>query len=214
MKHVVFAKSQADTLDRAASPSMSLRFAGADEPALTGGADSQGRDLDPATLARYVDTVSCFAPDCLVACESGQVAVTDLKAGDMVLTRDNGLQPIRAILHRNYGWRALGLVPLLRPVEIRAGALGRGLPVSDITLSPNHRIAADPRQDAPVMARSLVGQPGIRRGTFHNVTYIQLQFDRVEMINVGGVWCETCKAEAELSPAVAAAPESAALAVQ
>ena len=39
----------------------------------------------------------CFTPGTLIATPRGEIAVQDLKVGDKVLTRDNGIQDIRWI---------------------------------------------------------------------------------------------------------------------
>lgn len=85
-------------------------------------------------------TVVCFARDTLIQTISGQKPVQDLNVGDLIFTRDNGYQPIRWIGQRSYSGAALQDQSWLRPIKIRAGALGHGLPSLDLIVSPQHRI--------------------------------------------------------------------------
>lgn len=53
---------------------------------------------------------------------------------------DNGYQPVRWIGARQLTAAELADGPHLRPIRIRAGALGAGYPETDLTVSPQHRI--------------------------------------------------------------------------
>lgn len=70
--------------------------------------------------------VPCFSAGTLIRTAQGEVAIETLKVGDMVETRDNGLQPIRWVGSVHLGPQDLQRAPNLRPIRIRAGALGRG----------------------------------------------------------------------------------------
>lgn len=63
-----------------------------------------------------------------------------LEVGDEVLTRSHGLQTVQWVQRVDLDWQALRKTPALRPVVIRRGCLGPGLPEDDITLSPCHRL--------------------------------------------------------------------------
>ena len=82
----------------------------------------------------------CFANGTLIETETGPVRVEDLAPGMQVMTRDGGFQPIVWMgggTCNEEAWRA---DPCLRPVRIRAGALGAGCPMQDLYVSQNHRI--------------------------------------------------------------------------
>jgi hypothetical protein len=168
--------------------------------------ETKGRDGQPGVAAEHLEAAPCFTPDAEVLTERGPVAAHLLKVGDRVMTRDHGLLTVRHIGRRQFGWRALGLIPLLRPVVIAAGALGHGLPARQIALSPEHGIAsagADGLGMQIVQAKRYVGTPGVERGAFHNVTYIQIGLDQPALVNVSGLWCET---QARASATVAQTP--------
>jgi len=115
--------------------------------------------------------------------------------GDLVLTRDNGLQPLRWIGTRRFGWRALGLNPMLRAVRICAGALGAGMPARDMIVSPNHRLLIVSDGDERLLpAYSLLGRAGISRVNASDVCYYQLMCEAHELVMVDECWSESYRA--------------------
>jgi len=80
----------------------------------------------------------CFVAGTEVDTPFGPRKVDDLKPGDFVLTRDAGPQAIRWIGATTV--TPEGVDDGLRPVRIRAGALGPGIPDRDLEVSPLHRI--------------------------------------------------------------------------
>ncbi len=115
------------------------------------------------------NVIPCFTPGSLIATPKGERPVEDLKIGDKIITRDNGIQEIRWIGTKSLDWRALGTQPHLKPVLIRKGALGHGLPERDMLVSPNHRVlvANDQTQlyfeerEVLVAAKHLVNNAGV-----------------------------------------------------
>ncbi len=144
--------------------------------------------------------VVCFTPGTMILTERGEVAVEALSAGDMVLTRDNGLQPLRWI-----GQRALTLVdlmvnPELQPVRIGRESLGDGGPTRDMLVSPQHRVLLEGARaemlfgeaEVLVAAKHLLGTVGVSRALpGEGVTYIHLLFDRHEIVCSDGIWTES-----------------------
>ncbi len=133
-----------------------------------------------------------------VATADGLRPAESLSVGDEVMTRDHGLQKVRWIARSDLDWSTLRDRPQLRPVVIRKGALGNGLPEADLALAPNHRLLLG--KDAPiegvstedrlVSARSLLGSRGVFEVDALGVTYVHLLFDQHEMIEANGVWTE------------------------
>lgn len=98
----------------------------------------------PATAA-IVQTaggveVPCFAAGTQISTAAGAVPIEDLRAGDLVTTLDHAMQPVRWVGSRRLDAADLAARPWLRPVRIRAGALGAGAPHRDLVLSPQHRV--------------------------------------------------------------------------
>ena len=79
---------------------------------------------------------NCFLPGTMIATPGGEVAVEDLRAGDLVRTADGRDVPVlwaarQTVVKRFFGERA-------QPVRIAAGALGAGVPHSDLFLTGDH----------------------------------------------------------------------------
>ena len=93
--------------------------------------------------------VICFTQGTAIATPQGLRPVQDLRVGDRVLTKDNGPQPIEWIGSRHMTGARLFAMPRLRPVRIRAGALGIERPDQELLVSPEHRLllSGDVAQD-------------------------------------------------------------------
>jgi len=95
-----------------------------------------------ASPSDYVDlpTFVCFANGTMIQERRGQIAVEDLQVDDEVLTMDNGYQPVRWVGSRALNAAELADHPNLKPIRIKAGSLGFGVPESDLVVSPQHRV--------------------------------------------------------------------------
>ena len=145
------------------------------------------------------NVVPCFTPGTLIATPKGEVPVEHLKVGDRVITRDNGIQEIRWMGQKQLGWRDLAAAPHLKPVLIRQGSLGNGLPERDMMVSPNHRmLVANDRtalyfdeHEVLVSAKHLVAANGIQSIDSIGTTYLHFMFDRHEVVLGNGAWTES-----------------------
>ena len=63
-----------------------------------------------------------------------------VRPGDLIVTRDNGLQPVRAIWTHQISDTAMHADPLRAPVRLAARAIGPMMPQRPLTLAPDHRI--------------------------------------------------------------------------
>jgi len=155
------------------------------------------------SLGAIVDNVSmlvCFTAGTLIETALGPRAVETLAAGDGVWTLDAGLQPIRWI-----GMRAVTLADQiadarLRPVVFEAGALGDGLPLRRMALSPQHRVcmsgwrAALYFGQAEVLtpAHTLVNGGSIRQAeAVAPVTYVHFLLDGHQIVRSEGALTES-----------------------
>ncbi len=97
-----------------------------------------GTNVGPVTTGTYL---YCFGEGTLMETDTGQCAVETLQIGDVVQTADGravavkwiGSQTIRKLFS---GARA-------QLVQIRAGALGCGLPTRDLTVTGDHGMVLD-----------------------------------------------------------------------
>ncbi|MDT8855620.1 Hint domain-containing protein [Paracoccaceae bacterium Fryx2] len=146
-----------------------------------------------------IENVVCFTPGTMIATPKGEVPVENLRPGDKVITRDNGIQEIRWTGRKVMDWRALTANPHLKPILVRQGALGNGLPERDMMLSPNHRVlVANDRtalyfdeHEVLVAAKHLVGGAGIHEVDSIGTTYLHFMFDRHEVVLSNGAWTES-----------------------
>lgn len=144
--------------------------------------------------------VTCFTLGTLIDTSRGRRPVESLRPGDRILTRDNGLQTLRWQGGTHVTGDGLDIRPNLRPVQIRAGALGPGTPATDLMVSPQHRVLIRSRiahrlfKDAEILvaAKHLVGLPGIETVMLpRGVSYFHMLFDRHEIVRSNGAWSES-----------------------
>ncbi|KQB17073.1 Ca2+-binding RTX toxin-like protein [Rhodobacter capsulatus] len=141
----------------------------------------------------------CFTPGTLIATPKGERLVEELREGDKILTRDNGIQEIRWIGRTDLTRAQLMATPHLKPVLIRAGSLGNGLPERDMLVSPNHRmLVANERtalyfeeHEVLVAAKHLVDNRGVKPVETLGTSYIHFMFDRHEVVLGNGAWTES-----------------------
>lgn len=161
--------------------------------------DANGDATGTMEFYNIEDVVICFTPGTLIATPQGERKVESLREGDRVITRDNGIQEIRWIGHRQLTGAELARARHLRPIRIRAGALGNGLPERDMVLSPNHRVlvANDKtalyfdEREVLVSSKHLTGLEGVDEVDVNMVTYIHFMFDQHEVVLSDGSWTES-----------------------
>jgi hypothetical protein len=148
----------------------------------------------------FVD-VPCFSSGTLIETSRGPVCVEDLNITDHVLTYDFGYQPIRWIGSRSLSRAQLEANPKLKPILIRADALGLGHPKEDLIVSPQHRVLVSSQiamrmfgsKDVLIPAHKLLPLPGI--DTLHNaifgVEYWHILFDDHQIIWSNGTPTES-----------------------
>jgi hypothetical protein len=157
---------------------------------------------DPAGTLEFFEiekVIPCFTPGTMIATPKGERAVEELEPGDRVITRDNGIQEIRWVGRKPIAYRDLALADHLKPVLIRAGALGNGLPERDMMVSPNHRVlVANDRtalyfdeREVLAAAKHLVDHKGVKIVEPLGVTYIHFMFDHHEVVLSDGAWTES-----------------------
>lgn len=102
-----------------------------------GGAGAQNQfSLDTAA------PVPCFAAGTAISTPMGAVPVESLKAGDLVLTADGAVRPVRWLGRQTVSMR-FGDPLRVTPVRVKAGALDENVPSRDLVLSPDHALLVD-----------------------------------------------------------------------
>ena len=186
-----------------------IRFSGQDLIVVTSGTMATGDTITGITLVTFngsavdyndLPTFICFTPGALIATPEGDRPVQKLEVGDLVTTKDNGAQPIRYIARRMFKGRELLAYPHLKPVVIRAGALGDDIPRRDLKVSPQHRMVisgwraemlfGEDEVMAPAIALVNDKMVRIAHGARH-VEYIHLLFDSHQVIFAEGAATES-----------------------
>ena len=167
----------------------------------TGGtATAAGNAVAPGDLTYDNTMVACFTLDTLIETVLGPTPVQDLVPGDLVLTSDNGMQPVRWVGRRTVSTAELQTNPSLRPVRIAAGALGNGTPTADLIVSPQHRILIRSiiaqkmfdAQEVLVAAKHLTEVEGIDiLEDVDSVTYVHFMFDTHQVVFSNGAETES-----------------------
>ena len=154
------------------------------------GADSlvlQGVSADSSGLTAENTGVVCFTKGAQILTEAGYRPIETLYIGDLVLTEDNGFQPIRWIGQRTVPGRGN-----LAPVFFETGVLnGAKRP---LLVSPQHRVLISGYQaelffgEAAVLipAKFLINGTTVREQPCAEVTYFHLMFDHHEVIYSDG----------------------------
>ncbi len=147
--------------------------------------------LDGSSLKfSNIENIICFVAGTRISTVNGAVPIEELVPGDLVLTRDNGFQPVQ--------WLGSTTVPAhghWAPIRIEAGTLGTS---RDLLVSPQHRMLltdANARflfgsSEVLSAARFLINDHSIRRQPCGMVTYMHLLLNQHEVI-----FAEDCPSE-------------------
>ncbi|MFO1140216.1 MAG: Hint domain-containing protein [Paracoccus sp. (in: a-proteobacteria)] len=182
-------------------------------PTFTMTLQNGGAAVTASQLSNENTLVVCFAAGTLILTQQGERPVEDLAPGDLVQTRDHGLQPIRWAGKRVLSPAELAANPKLRPIRIRKGALGRGLPAADLVVSPQHRVLVRSRiaqrmfgaDEVLVAAKQLCQIDGIEVAEdMASVAYHHIMFDRHEVVISNGAETESLFTGPEALKAVGA----------
>lgn len=85
---------------------------------------------------------TCFYPGTLIATPAGERAVESLKTGDEILTADGRVMSINWLGRQTVSTIFADPLRVL-PIRVKAGALGNGLPLRDLLVSPDHGLFMD-----------------------------------------------------------------------
>ncbi|WP_084863107.1 Hint domain-containing protein [Salibaculum halophilum] len=150
--------------------------------------------LDDGSVLTFsgIENIICFTPGTRIATARGAVPVEQLQKGDMVITRDHGLQPVR--------WIEARTVPAtgaLAPVRIAPRVLP-GLQ-TELLVSPQHRLLFQGyraellfgQSEVLVAATHLVDDLAVTREAGGAVTYVHFLLDQHEIVFADGTPTES-----------------------
>ena len=155
---------------------------------------------DPNSNHPYVDGVftalapvnPCFAAGTRILTPRGEIAVEDLREGDLVTTFSG-----RGPVHKPITWIGQMRESLERhpnpekaaPVRIRAGAVAENIPHRDLLVSPDHAICLD---GVLIPAKELVNDATIvQELDFGEVHYFHIELEQHDILLAEGLTAES-----------------------
>jgi autotransporter passenger strand-loop-strand repeat protein len=131
----------------------------------------------------------CYCRGTLILTDRGEVAVEDLRIGDLLVTPAGEMRPIRWIGRRSYSGRfAAGNRDVL-PVRIAKDALAAGVPRRDLFVSPLHAMFLD---GVLIPAFALVNGASITQAaSVDQVEYFHLELETHDVIIAEGAASES-----------------------
>lgn len=136
---------------------------------------------------------ACFSPDSFILTPNGPRQIGMLRAAELVITLDNGPQPVQQVLGRSYDRAQIRDHKSLRPIIIEAGAFGPSRPSRRMILSRQHGILA---RDGTALIRAAhvveeLGAARIECDPAGGVRYAHILLQSHNLVQVDGIWCET-----------------------
>lgn len=139
----------------------------------------------------YASFVTCFAEGTLIETAGGMRPVESIRPGDLVVTRDNGLQTVR--------WsssREVDGVGAFAPVVFAPGAIGN---LHELSVSQEHRMVVENAMsdllfgeaEVLIAAKHLCGLPGVAIRPQPRITYFHIMFDQHQVVRSNGCWSES-----------------------
>jgi hypothetical protein len=150
---------------------------------------SGGGNTDTAFV--NVSSIPCFVAGTFILTPDGEVPVETLLPGDLVITYDDGAQPVRWI-----GRRTVSAEAKFAPIRIRANTFGTH---KDLLVSPQHRVLVyDPlaellfgEAEVLVAAKDLVNGTSVVRKEGGSVDYVHILFDKHQVVYSEGLATES-----------------------
>ncbi|MGY4509011.1 Hint domain-containing protein [Bradyrhizobium sp. USDA 3650] len=116
---------------------------------------------ESGTLDTITTDAACFMAGTMIQTPNGEVAVEELKRGDLVLTSDGQVRPVSWLGVQTVSTRFADKMRVW-PIRVLAGALEQNVPSRDLLLSPDHALLVE---GALVQAGALVNGTSILRET-------------------------------------------------
>lgn len=132
---------------------------------------------------------SGLSPDAMILTDQGERPARDLVAGDLVMTKDNGLQPVL--------WAGRSRDPNDGPSPVRFKARGRG--EGSMLLAPGHLALLDHASaellfgvgEVLAHASDLLELPGVSPAPRSAPAWVHLLLPGHELIRAAGIWVES-----------------------
>ncbi|MBV9860420.1 MAG: Hint domain-containing protein, partial [Alphaproteobacteria bacterium] len=132
---------------------------------------------------------ACYCAGTMILTEHGEVAVEDLRIGDVLIARSGDARPVRWIGTRAYDGRFIADNRHVLPVCVTAGALGDGVPRRDLWVSPAHSLYVE---GVLVPAAYLInGATIVQADSVKAVEYFHIELETHDIVFADGAPAET-----------------------
>jgi hypothetical protein len=135
--------------------------------------------------------VVCFAEGTLILTPRGEVAIEELKVGDLVVTSSGAHRPIKWVGHKTFDLRNLPRTHPARPVRIAADAFGPARPSRDLFLSAPHSVRVDLCGDMLINIGTLINGATIARFEADEITYWHVELDSHDILFASNLGAES-----------------------
>ena len=149
--------------------------------------------MEDGTVVTFseIERIICFEAGAGIMTPTGSRPAGQLKVGDLVVTRDHGIQPIRWI-----GRRTVAARGSFAPIEFAPNRLGNR---TALRVSPQHRILVRDSalrlshgvDEMLIAARHLIDGRFVRQVEGGSIEYVHLMFDRHAIIFAEGLESES-----------------------
>ena len=144
-----------------------------------------------AVIEPYVNLVPCFVHGTHILTDQGERPIETLVPGDLVVTKDSGLQPVRWV-----GATKVRATNEFAPVVISKGVMGN---TAELRVSPQHRMLIKGWKvelnlgisEVLVAAKHLTMNDGIYIAEGGSVEYYHILFDQHEILYGAGIPSES-----------------------
>ena len=158
-------------------------------------ADTGHANEDIALVTFESGVILCFTERAQIDTPRGPRPIMSLRPGDLILTQDQGPQP----LLWSQTTQAAAQSPEHAPIRIEAGAIAPGVPARTSYVSPQHRILITGwraelnagESQVLVPAKALVNGTSIRQCAAKPQRYVHLLFETHQLITADGMVSES-----------------------
>ncbi|MGP0105015.1 cadherin-like domain-containing protein [Rhodoblastus sp.] len=137
----------------------------------------------------FTADIACYCAGTRILAARGDVAVEDLRIGDLLLTASGVLRPIKWIGTRAYSARFAGNNPDLLPIRFNVGSLAENVPARDLLVSPHHAMFLD---GVLIPAEHLVnGATIVQKAPGEDIHYFHIELDSHDVLIAEGALSES-----------------------
>jgi hypothetical protein len=139
----------------------------------------------------------CYLKGTLIKTTSGDRKIEELAIGDLLVTAEGHVRSVKWVGRMSYKKSERDWQRSVLPVQISAGALGRGLPTRDLFVSQKHKLFID---NMLVAAEDLLNGETIKisaQSAIQKLQYFHIALETHDAILAEGQPAETLRTDAE-----------------